>query len=160
MDEFGMNFHLPFFKHKEGWYFKACFSYVCGGVNLQQRIVEFWGMFFICLQGVNLRQRMVEFWGMFFICLQSVNFWQRMDEFQGMFFICLWGCEFLMNFEVCFSSVYGVWISDKEWMNFKACFSQKVWILEIPFPSLPSALPLKFKLSPSVVNISTCFLPI
>ena len=21
MDEFGMNFHLPFFKHKEGWYF-------------------------------------------------------------------------------------------------------------------------------------------
>ena len=30
---------------------------------------------------------------------------------------------------------------------------QKVWILEILCPSRPSALPLKFKLSPSVANI-------
>ena len=51
----------------------------------------------------------------------GVNFWQRMDEFQSMFFICLQGVNFWqewMNFKVSFSSVYGVWISNKERMNF------------------------------------------
>ena len=50
----------------------------------------------------------------------------KKDEFQGMFFICLWGVNFwwrMDDFKICFSSVYGVWISDKEWMNFKVCFS-------------------------------------
>ena len=42
---------------------------------------------------------------MFFICLWGVNFWQRTDEIM-----------------VCFSSLCGAWISDKEQMNFIVCF--------------------------------------
>ena len=93
------------------------------GVNLWQRMVEFWGMFFICLRGVNFWWRIDEFQGIFFICLWGVNFWQTIDEFQGTFFICLWSVNFWWILKYVFHMFTGVWISDKEWMNFKVCFS-------------------------------------
>ena len=101
------------------------------GVNLQQRMVEFWGMFFICLWGVNLQQKMVEFWSMFFICLCGCEFtakngWILRHDFHMFagcefmakngwiskyFFHMFAGCEFLMKnrcFKVHFSYIYGV----------------------------------------------------
>ena len=68
--------------------------FICLGVNLQQRMVEFWGMFFICLQGCEFLMNLKV---CFFICLWCVNFWQRMDEFQDVFHMFT-----------------GVWISDNE----------------------------------------------
>ena len=112
-----MNFHLPFFKHKEGWYSRYVFHMFAGceftakngwilkhvfhmfaGCKFTAKSGWIWGMFFICLQDVNLWQRMVEFWSIFFICLQDVNFWWWIDVSRYIFHTFL---------GVCFSYVYG-----------------------------------------------------
>ena len=56
---------FTFFKHKEGWYFNVCFSYVYR-VWISDKE---WKNFELCFSSVY----------------GGVNFWQRMDEFQDVF---------------------------------------------------------------------------
>ena len=106
MDEFGMNFHLPFFKHKEGWYFKVCFSYVCRVWIYSKE----WLNFEACFSYV---------YGVWIYSKKWLNFEACFSYVYG---VWIYGKEWL-NFKAWFSYVCRVWIYGKEWLNFKVFFS-------------------------------------
>ena len=107
MDEFGMNFHLPFFKHKEGWYFKVCFSYVCRVWIYSKEWLNFEACFsYVCgvwIYGKEwLNFEACFSWGgceflmkngyfkVYFLYIYGVNFLQRLDVSYCVIYLCYW----------------------------------------------------------------------